>query len=172
MRTQSLLIIGAALGLVVACAPADERREWGYAYQPETPGIDTLDDDDDADDDSDDDDAPTDDDDDNEPPPEDDEDTPPPEDDGQDETGTTGGITTSPITDPDITAGGEESSTGIPDDTLPPESPYQGGWDIGACQDEADGSIADFQLTDAFGDTVRLYDFCHKAVLLTAGSFW
>lgn len=171
MRTQPLLIIGGALGLALtACTPGEERREWGYAYQPETPGIDTLDVDDEDEDSDEDDEAPTDDDDD--PPPEDDEDEPPPEDDSEDEGGTTGGITTSPITDPDASAGGEESSTGIPDDTLPPESPYQGGWDIGACQDEADGSIADFQLTDAFGDTVRLYDFCHKAVLLTAGSFW
>jgi hypothetical protein len=59
------------------------------------------------------------------------------------------------------------------------ESPYQGGWDIGDCQDEvvATGTqigqvVPDFQLTDQFGDTVRLHDFCHKAVFITDGAFW
>ena len=30
----------------------------------------------------------------------------------------------------------------------------------------------DFNLVDQFGDSVRLYDFCHKAVLLKSSAFW
>lgn len=79
---------------------------------------------------------------------------------------------------------GSEETTGPPaldtgDDGGTPESPYQGGWDIGDCQDDivASGTqigqvVPDFQLTDQFGDTVRLYDFCHKAVFITDGAFW
>ena len=69
------------------------------------------------------------------------------------------------------------SDGGVPQD--PPTSPYIGGWDIGNCQDSivATGTgvgqvVPDFVLTDQNGDQVRLYDFCHKAVFLTAGAFW
>jgi hypothetical protein len=61
--------------------------------------------------------------------------------------------------------------------TEPPNgSPYQGGWDIGDCQDsivpdanspgEADigGVLHDWTLPDQFGDQVRFYDFCHKVI--------
>jgi len=81
---------------------------------------------------------------------------------------------------------------GLPDDGLPddggsddgePEepagSPYVGEWDIGNCQDQVTPSgtgvgqvVPDFLLTDQFGDQVRLYDFCHKAVYLVEGAFW
>jgi hypothetical protein len=80
---------------------------------------------------------------------------------------------------PDPGGGGsdtDDATTGAPQDTgLPPQSPYVGGWDIGTCQDDivAGGDVvADFQLLDSHGDTVRLYDFCHKAVFLTDGAFW
>lgn len=70
----------------------------------------------------------------------------------------------------------ELSSSGAPD--MPP-TPYQGGWDIGDCQseitgatDDPGGAISDFSFTDQFGETVRLYDFCHKAVLIVEGAFW
>lgn len=72
--------------------------------------------------------------------------------------------------------GGEVSSSGAPE--MPP-TPYQGGWDIGGCQsevtgatDDPGGAISDFSFTDQFGETVRLYDFCHKAVLIVEGAFW
>jgi hypothetical protein len=68
-----------------------------------------------------------------------------------------------------------ESSTGGGQ----PDSPYQGGWDIGTCQDSIvathngqGGVLDDFSVDDQFGESVRLYDFCHKAILLTDGSFW
>lgn len=71
-------------------------------------------------------------------------------------------------------SGGEEPP---PDE--PPGSPYAGGWDIGDCQDDivATGTaigevVPDFTLYDQFGDQVRLYDFCHKAVYIVAGAFW
>lgn len=61
----------------------------------------------------------------------------------------------------------------------PPESPYQGGWDIGDCQNDIPaptndpgGTIEDLTFTDQYGDVVRLYDFCHKAILLVEGAFW
>jgi len=61
----------------------------------------------------------------------------------------------------------------------PPQSPYQGGWDIGDCQGEVGsatndpgGALADLTFTDQFGDEVRLYDFCHKAIWLIEGAFW
>ena len=64
-------------------------------------------------------------------------------------------------------------------DTGPPESPYIGGWDIGTCQNDVVSTgtnvgqvMPDFNLLDANGDTVRLYDFCHKAVWLISGAFW
>jgi hypothetical protein len=77
---------------------------------------------------------------------------------------------------PGDTDGEPEETTGVPDQPgVPGPSPYAGGWDIGACQDDivAGGDIApDFTLADQNGDMVRLYDFCHKAVLLIEGAFW
>jgi hypothetical protein len=32
--------------------------------------------------------------------------------------------------------------------------------------------IPDFNLVDQFGESVRAYDFCHKAILVVGGSFW
>lgn len=59
------------------------------------------------------------------------------------------------------------------------DHPYQGGWPIGACRDDvtstgdAEGQIsATFELSDQFGEMVKLHDFCDKAVLIVAGAFW
>lgn len=57
--------------------------------------------------------------------------------------------------------------------------PYEGGWPIGACRTEItgtgteEGDVAyDFGLLDQFGDTVRLYDFCDRTILLIFAGFW
>ncbi|HJN72505.1 MAG TPA: hypothetical protein QGF58_01110 [Myxococcota bacterium] len=55
-----------------------------------------------------------------------------------------------------------------------------GGWHkADGCQDEltATGNevgdvTADAEFSDQFGDAVRLYDFCDRAVLLVSGAFW
>lgn len=59
------------------------------------------------------------------------------------------------------------------------DKPYQGGWAIGACRDDLTGTgttpgevAFDFGLLDQFGDTLRLHDFCDRAVLLVAAAFW
>jgi hypothetical protein len=59
------------------------------------------------------------------------------------------------------------------------DHPYTGGWAIGACRDDlvATGNgvgqvTSDFALTDQFGDTVSLYDFCDREVLLVGAAFW
>lgn len=70
-------------------------------------------------------------------------------------------------------SGGNGSSSEAGD--APPDTPYMGGWDIGDCQNEIGAGmdvLADISLSDQFGESVRLYDFCHKAILLTDGSFW
>lgn len=59
------------------------------------------------------------------------------------------------------------------------DHPYTGGWPIGTCRDElsggalAVGQVApQFELVDMYGDTVRLHDFCHMAVLVVTGAAW
>lgn len=55
-----------------------------------------------------------------------------------------------------------------------------GGWHkADGCQDEISATgnevgdvTADAEFMDQFGDTVRLYDFCDRAVLLVSGAFW
>jgi hypothetical protein len=149
------MALATATGLL-GCGGKEADFEWGIPYQP-TAGAD-----------------------------EDDNDDPPPDDDdgqaGSDEGGgpppdPDSGPATTSGPDPTLTtsasASGESGSTGIPGDSADTgESPYQGGWDIGNCQDEMSSEVADFQLIDSYGDQVRLYDFCHKAIMLTAGSFW
>ena len=57
------------------------------------------------------------------------------------------------------------------------DKPYTGGWPIGDCRDDiqadstlSEGGIApDFELVDMYGDTVRLHDFCHMAILVVSG---
>lgn len=55
-----------------------------------------------------------------------------------------------------------------------------GGWRKGtACRDDlsatgnAVGDVTeDITLMDQFGEDVRLYDFCDRAVLIVSGAFW
>lgn len=75
--------------------------------------------------------------------------------------------------------GGESSESGAGETGAPMDSPYEGGWDIGACQNDigaannqVGGILEDFTFTDQFGEQVRLYDFCHKAILIAEGAFW
>lgn len=63
-------------------------------------------------------------------------------------------------------------------------SPYQGGWEIGCCQGEVaptpwnpggigQGSVLpDWTFTDQFGDSVRVWDFCHNAIYFEYVAFW
>lgn len=60
-----------------------------------------------------------------------------------------------------------------------PDRYAEGGWTIGACADSVRatgnrvGQVAsDFALTDQFGETVHLYDFCDRAVWLVFAAFW
>ncbi|MEM6929210.1 MAG: TlpA disulfide reductase family protein, partial [Myxococcota bacterium] len=50
---------------------------------------------------------------------------------------------------------------------------------IGECRDDLSGTgttagtvAANFELTDQFGDTLRLHDFCDQAVLLVGSAVW
>jgi len=68
---------------------------------------------------------------------------------------------------------------GFTDPTDADDHPYQGGWAIGACRHDivgtghAPGDIAEnFEHPDQFGDTVRVHDFCDKAVMLVGAAFW
>lgn len=63
----------------------------------------------------------------------------------------------------------------------PDDHPYTGGWEIDVCRSQmpeegtgtAVGDIApDFALSDQYGDTLRLHDFCGKAVMLVSAAFW
>ncbi len=61
------------------------------------------------------------------------------------------------------------------------DHPYTGGWEIDACRAQMDdegtgtavGDVApNFALTDQYGDTLRLHDFCGKAVEIVSAAFW
>lgn len=60
------------------------------------------------------------------------------------------------------TSGGDPGAGG--------DSPYAGGWDVGAC-DDASGPGDTIVGTDQHGENVYLRDFCHKAVLFVLGNF-
>lgn len=73
---------------------------------------------------------------------------------------------------------GEEVG-GNTDPTDASDHPYTGGWPIGACRNDlqgtgtAPGEVApNFELVDQFGDTLRLHDFCDREVLLVSAAFW
>lgn len=81
-----------------------------------------------------------------------------------------------PDTDGDGWEDGAEADT---DPNDPKDHPYTGGWPIGACRDDivptgsAVGNVADdFSLTDQYSDTVRLYSFCDRAVLIVGTAGW
>lgn len=68
---------------------------------------------------------------------------------------------------------------GYTDPTDASDHPYTGGWAMGSCRHDISGTgtrvgdIAEnFALTDQFGDTVRVHDFCDRAVLLVGAAFW
>ncbi len=72
-----------------------------------------------------------------------------------------------------------EEVTGNTDPMDRKDHPYEGGWAIDSCRHDVEstgtgiGDIAEnFALEDQYGDTVRLHDFCGKAVLLTFGAEW
>lgn len=85
-----------------------------------------------------------------------------------------------PDSDEDGWLDGEEVS----DHTDPLDAddhPYTGGWEIDACRTQmpaegtgtAVGEIApNFGLTDQHGDTLKLHDFCGRAVMIVAAAFW
>jgi hypothetical protein len=78
---------------------------------------------------------------------------------------------------PDTTTGTDPNACDVP-------SPYQGGWRIGCCQDEitptpwnpggiGQGSVLpDWTFTDQFGDSLRVWDFCHDAIYFEYVAFW
>ncbi|MFT4627658.1 MAG: peroxiredoxin [Myxococcota bacterium] len=65
------------------------------------------------------------------------------------------------------------------DPTDKKDHPYQGGWAIGQCRHDLEGTgyaVGDvsmnFELKDQFGDTVKLHDFCDRVVLLVSSATW
>ena len=69
-----------------------------------------------------------------------------------------------------------ESNT---DPINPEDHPYLGGWPMDACAatvvstGNAQGNVANgFEAMDQFGETVNLYDFCDRGVLLISAAFW
>lgn len=86
---------------------------------------------------------------------------------------------TNPDTDGDGHLDGEEIEIGSDPLDLN-DYPYTGGYGKDACADDivATGGntvgdiVADITLMDQFGDNVRLYDFCARAVLIVNGAFW
>ena len=58
------------------------------------------------------------------------------------------------------------------------DKPYQAGWPIDACRNDIESTgaeegdiAANFELIDQFGETVTLYDFCDKVVLVMGAGF-
>lgn len=83
-----------------------------------------------------------------------------------------------PDTDGDGWTDGEEVDQ-YTDPTRKKDHPYTGGWAIGACRHDLDGEgqrlgdiVTNFELTDQWGDTVKLHDFCDREVLLVSAAFW
>lgn len=88
-------------------------------------------------------------------------------------------------TDPDSAdsdADGWDDTSEIEGNTDPlsaDDHPYTGGWPIGSCRNDLQGSVLQageiapqFELVDMYGDTVKLHDFCHMAVLVVTGAAW
>ena len=72
-----------------------------------------------------------------------------------------------------------EEVDGNTDPTRKNDHPYTGGWAIGDCRNDIEGTgtrpgdiVNQFELTDQYGDTVRLHDFCDREVLLVGAAFW
>ena len=85
-----------------------------------------------------------------------------------------------------VNADTSATETGDPlEEVCDVESPYQGGWSIGCCQDEilpqngwSPGGVfvgtimPDYYFGDQFGEEVRLYDFCHNAIYFEYAAVW
>jgi hypothetical protein len=86
---------------------------------------------------------------------------------------------TVPDSDQDGVADGKEYDEGT-NPLDPNDKPYIGGWSIDKqCRDtiegvgNAEGDITtDVLGIDQFGETVSMYDFCSRAIMLTSGAFW
>lgn len=83
-----------------------------------------------------------------------------------------------PDSDGDGWEDGEEVA-GFTDPLSQADHPYTGGWAMGSCRHDIQstgnrvGDIAhNFALTDQYGDTLRLHDFCDRAILLVGSSGW
>lgn len=86
---------------------------------------------------------------------------------------------------PDSDGDGYEDGAEHDDHTDPLDAddhPYLAGWPIDACRTEMDpngsggnaqgDTAANFALTDQWGETVHLHDFCGQVVLMEASAFW
>jgi hypothetical protein len=83
-----------------------------------------------------------------------------------------------PDSDNDGFTDGDEIAQGA-DPLSGDDHPYTGGYGSDTCRNDiegtgdAEGDIAnDFELMDQYGEEVRFYDFCGRAVLLVSGAFW
>lgn len=84
--------------------------------------------------------------------------------------------------DPDTDGDGFDDGDEVAQNTNPMNGndyPYAGGWPIDGCRNDVQstgngvGQTAhDFTLTDQFGESVRLHDFCGQAVMLVASAMW
>ncbi len=84
--------------------------------------------------------------------------------------------------DPDSDGDGYDDGVehnGVTDPNDPTDHPYKGGWAMGDCRHDVvptgdnPGEItSNFELTDQYGDTVRLHDFCDRAVMLVTSAMW
>ncbi|MCP4808644.1 MAG: TlpA family protein disulfide reductase [Proteobacteria bacterium] len=68
---------------------------------------------------------------------------------------------------------------GNTDPTDASDKPYAGGYPIDSCRWDIDGEghsvgqvVENFKLTDQYGESVRLYDFCEHAVVLVSSAGW
>lgn len=72
-----------------------------------------------------------------------------------------------------------EEVAGFTDPADKEDHPYAGGWAIDSCRSEIQSTgsgigdiAANFELTDQFGETLRLHDFCARAVVLDVSAQW
>lgn len=84
-----------------------------------------------------------------------------------------------PDTDGDgYTDGDEVTQNTSPSDAN--DKPYLMGWPIDSCRNSVEGTVGtkkgtvaeNFALTDQFGETVKLHDFCNQVVYLIFAAFW
>jgi hypothetical protein len=83
---------------------------------------------------------------------------------------------------PDSDGDGHEDGSEVDNGTDPMDAedhPYMGGWSIDACRSDVASTgnevgqiTSQFELSDQYGEIVKLHDFCARAVLLVSGAFW